>query len=259
MACIPTRREDPINMSEAKSRRTRAARDLPDAPAALAARLSEERAEDIIDILNATRPKFAATILEALPEALVVEVLDQPQLAHGAAILSTLPPDRAGRLVDLLSADRATAIVREMRVSVRNDLLARVAPETKAALDRLLPYPEDCAGGIMTTEFVGVPADWTVGQVIDHVRAIEHTRETVYTILVVDPRTEILLQAIPLRRLIAADPAANVLATAPSRDPVTVAADAPLDETVRLISKYNLLANTRHRDRATRDRDCYGR
>jgi Mg/Co/Ni transporter MgtE len=246
-------------MSEAKSRRTRAARDLPDAPAALAARLSEERAEDIIDILNATRPKFAATILEALPEALVVEVLDQPQLAHGAAILSTLPPDRAGRLVDLLSADRATAIVREMRVSVRNDLLARVAPETKAALDRLLPYPEDCAGGIMTTEFVGVPADWTVGQVIDHVRAIEHTRETVYTILVVDPRTEI-------------SPSGNLTATADrcrssgqrardrsvprsrdGRDGCAARRDGAIDLEIQS-ARY-----TRHRDRATRDRDCYGR
>jgi Mg/Co/Ni transporter MgtE len=66
------------------------------------------------------------------------------------------------------------------------DLLACVSPTTKTALDQLLPYPPDCAGGIMTTEFVAVSADWTVGQVLEHVRAVEHTRETVYAIFVLD-------------------------------------------------------------------------
>ncbi len=211
-------------------------------PERLAARLAGERPADIVEALNRNASRSAAKILLALPEPLAVEALDEPQLKRGAAIVSELPPDKAAHFIDAMSADRAAGIVRELRVSVRNDLLALVGPETKATLDRLLPYPENCAGGIMTTEFVAVPGDWTVGQTLEHIKAVELTRETVYSIFVLDPQTSALIRAATLRRLITADPQATVKDAAPARKPLTVRAQAPLDETVRLISKYNLLA-----------------
>jgi magnesium transporter len=207
-----------------------------------AARLAGERPADVAELLNQRKPAEAADILLILPEELAVEVLDQPQLEYGSAILSAMPPDRAARLLDAMSADRAADIVHELRVSVRNDLLGRVGPETRAALDRLLRYPADCSGGIMTTEFVAVPADWTVSQVIAHIRAVELTRETVYSIYILDPGSGALLRAVSLRNLIAADPGASVMQAAPAREPLSVMAHTSLDETVRLISKYNLLA-----------------
>ncbi len=164
-------------------------------PKALAARLADERPEDIADALNRNQPRFAAEVLLALPEPLAVEVLEHPQLGRAAAIVSEAPPEKAAHFIDGMSADRAAAIVRELRVSVRNDLIGRVSPETKATLDRLLPHPEDCAGGIMTTEFVAVPADWTVAQVLEHVKAVEQTRETIYSIYVLDPHTSALVRA----------------------------------------------------------------
>lgn len=136
-------------------------------------------------------------------------MLDQPRLRHGAGILSMRPPDRAARLLDQMSADGVADIVREMRVSVRNNVLVLVTARTKSALESLLPYPEDCAGAIMTTEFVTVPSDWTVEQVLARVRAVEHTRETVYAIYVLDPRGGALLAGVPLRLLIGADPNRN--------------------------------------------------
>jgi magnesium transporter len=94
----------------------------------------------------------------------------------------------------------------------------------------------------MTTEFVAVPANWTIGEVLDHIRAVEHTRETVYAIYLVDPRTGVLLRAITLRQLILADTGATVLSVAPARPPMSVTPETPEAKTVRLISKYNLLA-----------------
>jgi len=209
---------------------------------ALAARLAGERAEDIVDLLNHSAPAFAAEVLEALPEPLAIDVMDQPQLERHPAIFSKLPLEKAARLLDAVSADRAAHIVRELRVSVRNDLMSRLSPETKAALERLAPYPANSAGGIMTTEFVAAPADWTVGQTLEHIKAVEQTRETVYSIYILDSTTGALIRAVGLRRLITADPRTKVVDAAPSREPLTVKATSPLDETVRLISKYNLLA-----------------
>jgi len=211
-------------------------------PAALAARLGGERPADVVEALNRMRARDAARVLLALPESRAVEALDEPQLAHDAAIISELPPEKAAPLIDAISADRAAHIVRELRVSVRNDLLGRVSPETKATLERLLPYSEGCAGAIMTTEFVAVPADWTVAQTLDHIKAVELTRETIYSVFILDPQTSALVASVGLRRLITADPQMKVKDAAPALKPLTVRAETPLDETVRLISKYNLLA-----------------
>jgi len=71
---------------------------------------------------------------------------------------------------------------------------------------------------------------------------VERTRETVYAIYILDPRSKVLLRALPLRRLISADPAVPVLAAAPTRRPVTISPLASRDEAARLISKYDLLA-----------------
>jgi magnesium transporter len=53
----------------------------------------------------------------------------------------------------------------------------------------------------MTTEFVGIPATWTVGEALRHIRRVESTRETIYAIYVLDPKTKTLVKATSLRRL----------------------------------------------------------
>ncbi|MFN5277631.1 magnesium transporter, partial [Bradyrhizobium sp.] len=97
-------------------------------------------------------------------------------------------------------------------------------------------------GSIMTTEFVSVPSTWTIAEVLHHIRMVERTRETVYSIFVIDPVKKTLIQAVPLRRLISADPHANVLTAAPARKPLMIAPEADRMEAARLISRYDLLA-----------------
>ena len=74
------------------------------------------------------------------------------------------------------------------------------------SIQRLLSYPPNTAGALMTTEFVSVPADWTVARTLQHIREVERSRETVYAIYVLDPRTAQLLQVVTMRRLITGAP-----------------------------------------------------
>lgn len=211
-------------------------------PAALALHLANERAADIVEILDELPPETAAAVLVHLPPERAVEVLDQPGLDEAPEIVAALPRERAAQLLTGMSADWVADVFRELVDPARSDLLSRLDPETRAAVTALLAYPEGTAGSIMTTEFVSVPASWTVAEVLHHIRMVERTRETVYSVYVLDPVRHTLVQAVPLRRLISADPHANVLAAAPARKPITTRALAPRDEAVRLISKYDLLA-----------------
>ncbi|MEH3147786.1 MAG: magnesium transporter [Methylobacterium frigidaeris] len=216
--------------------------EAPVEPAALAARLAEESAPDIVEALNEEAPEVAAAILTSLPFERGVEVLDQPELHCAADIIEMMPRDRVAPYLSAMSADRVTDVFREIEEPGRSDLRTRLDAETRGAVDALIAYPEESVGSIMTTEFVSVPATWTVGQTLDHIRQVERTRETVYSIFVLDPRTGALTKAVPLRRLITGRPEDNILAVAPNRRPVVVSADAGRTEAARLISKYDLLA-----------------
>ncbi len=217
-------------------------RDEPVDAAALAAELAEEHPADIAEALDEQEPETASAVLASLPRERQVEVLDLPDFDLSSDLIEALPVEEAVHLVAAMSADRAADLFRWMEEPARSHLFARLPPETQAELSRLLSYPPHTAGSLMTTEFVTVPASWTVGDTLAHIRAIERTRETIYAIYVLDPVNHRLLKAVTLRRLIIADPQQPILWAAPSHDPITCDPLMDREEVARLISKYDLLA-----------------
>ena len=180
-------------------------------PAALAAKLGDERPADIVEVLNEHLPQVTAAVLSNLPPDTAIAVLDTPSLDHAAEIIEAIPRDRVVALLTGMAADRVADLFRELADPVRSDLMARLDAETQASVRQLLAYPEESAGSLMTTEFVSVPSNWTAAQALQHVRMVERTRETIYALFILDPRSKVLLRALPLRRLISADPEATVL------------------------------------------------
>ena len=89
------------------------------APAAVAARLADERAADIVEHLNERTPEFAAGVLEQLAAEKAVEVLDQPGLEHAPETVSALPRDTAAALLAGMSADRVADVFRADRACFR--------------------------------------------------------------------------------------------------------------------------------------------
>jgi magnesium transporter len=211
-------------------------------PAALAANLADEHAANIVEVLNDHTPQEAAAIVLHFPPDRAIDILDQSGLECPTEIIDAMPREIAVTILAGMSADRVADIFRHLEEESRADLLSRLDAETRLNLQRLLAYPENTAGSIMTTEFVSVPANWTIAQTLDYIRKVERTRETVYSTYVVDPKTKKLVQSVPLRRLISGDPNACVLSVAPHRRPLTVAPLTPREDVARLVSKYDLLA-----------------
>jgi magnesium transporter len=211
-------------------------------PDILALCLAQEHVADIVEILNEAPLDEQARVVAALPDEKAIEVLDQPGLDDAAGLIAALPEARALALLPGMSADRLAEVFRTIADPPRAALLAGLDAETAAALKRVLSFPENTAGSLMTTEFVSVPATWTAGQTLDHIRRVERTRETVYAIYVLDPRTRQLVRSVTLRRLITVDAADPVLTAARPGKPITVSPLADREEVARLISKYDLLA-----------------
>jgi magnesium transporter len=207
-----------------------------------ASRLDGEHVADVVELLNQHEPEAISALLAGLSDERVIEILDLPEFDDSAEVLANLPIERAARILVGMSADQATDLLAEMEEPLRTQLIARLDPETRSAVSRLAAYPEGSAGSIMTTEFVSVPSNWTVGQTLQHIRAVEKSRETIYTICVLDPSTHALVQTVSLRRLIAADLHAEVLSAGRHRRPITVSPRTDREEVAQLFSKYDLLA-----------------
>jgi magnesium transporter len=220
-----------------------AARRVHNLPAAmLACTLAQEHIADIVETLNDQDVAMVADVLVALPFERAVEVLDQPELSETAAAIALLPDATAGAFLSAMSSDRVADVLRALDEAARARLLGHVDQETRISQARLLSYPQHSAGSIMTTEFVSVPADWTVAQTLDHIRHVERSRETVYAIYVRDPVDGVLVRSVPLRRLISGDASAPVASVVPARKPISVKPETDREDVARLISKYNLLA-----------------
>src|SRR3981081_3146525 len=211
-------------------------------PSFLAASMIEERAPDIVEALNDMPSELAVAVLLHLPPERAIEVLDQPGLDREPELVKLMPREAAARLLAGVSADRVADIFHQVKEPHCSELLDLLDPDTRVNIRRLLEYPKDTAGSIMTTEFVSVPSTYTVQQTLDYIRHVESSREPVYAIYVLEPLSKKLVKTITLRRLITGDPEAPVLSVAHPGRLTTATPLMDREDVARLISKYDLLA-----------------
>jgi magnesium transporter len=211
-------------------------------PAFLAASMLEERAPDIVEAINDMPSELATAVLLHLPPDRAIEVLDQPGLEREPKLVSLMPREAAAKLLAGVSADRVADIFHHVEEPGCSELLDLLDADTRVNIRRLLEYPKDTAGSIMTTEFASVPSNYTVQQTLDYIRHVESSRETVYAIYVLDPVSKNLVKTITLRRLITGDPEAPVLSVARPGKLITATPLMDREDVARLISKYDLLA-----------------
>jgi len=207
----------------------------------IAAEVAELPAPDTAELLNQLTLQEAASVMSMVPVPQAAQILDQPTLRRRGAIVEELEPGRAAKLVEALSSDQRTDIVRPMGEKARRRLLPMLTAEVRAEVESLLRYPEQTAGGIMTTEFVRLTPEMTVGEALRHIRGVARDMESIYACYVLEATTGRLLGALSLRDLVMAELAAPVTSVM-RRRPITVDALEDREAVAAKIAKYNLLA-----------------
>jgi magnesium transporter len=210
-------------------------------PAELAEMLSSMRPVDVAEALSRLHPDAAAQLIKALPFDLVVQVFDEPELEGRAEIFQKIDAASAAPLLEAMSADQQADLFRELSPSERDRLAKPLDAPTRQSLALLLRYPPEVAGGIMTTEAVTVPSDWTVEKTLQYIVSVGGAKETVYTIYVLDAQQR-MVHVVSLRQLMIADRNQKVLEVGPQRVPLSVSPTTDREDVARLLSKYNLLA-----------------
>ncbi len=130
------------------------------------------------------------------------KILDVPTQKR---IMADLPAQKTAELLNDLSADDRTSFLEELPSEVVKELIKTLDPEERRITLSLLGYPERSVGRLMTPDYIAVERDWTVKEVIDHIREVGKDSETIDVIYVVDERG-FFIDDIRIREIILANP-----------------------------------------------------
>jgi CBS domain-containing protein len=202
--------------------------------------LAELHPADLADIIDQLTPRDRLGVLAALDDEALADVVEEMEPDTQVEVLEDLEPARAADILEEMSPDDAADLVADLSDRSRDEILALMEHDEAEEVRDLLAFPEDSAGGLMTTEFVAVPATLTTAETIDRLRELEPDAETIYYVYVLDNDGR-LVGVLSLRDLIVARPETRI-AEVMIDEPVAVRALEPAESVAETIAHYNLLA-----------------
>jgi CBS domain-containing protein len=204
------------------------------------AKLAELHPADLASIIEDLAPRDRAGILASLDDEALADAVEEMEPETQVDIMEDLSAERAADILEEMSPDDAADLVADLDQDRRDEILALMEKDEADELGELLGYPEDSAGGLMTTEFIVVEVGLTAGGCIDRLRELEPDAETIYYVYVTDDDGR-LVGVLSLRDLIVARPETPIRDVM-IREPVAVNVTADQDEVAEVVAHYNLLA-----------------
>lgn len=202
--------------------------------------LARLRPADLADIASQLGAPDRANLFRSLDEETAADTLQEMSPRLQVSVLNSMDDERASDILEEMEPDDAADLLADLPEERADDLVELMEPEEAAEVKQLLSYPEDSAGGLMTTEFVALPQNLTADQAIARLREGAPDAETIYYVYVTDESGR-LVGVLSLRHLIVAPPTTPI-SELMIKDVISVRADANRDEAASLIAKYNLLA-----------------
>jgi magnesium transporter len=195
---------------------------------------------DIADIVEEMTTDERRAVFDELDVETAAETMAEVEPEMQAAIVGDLDEERAADILEEMDPDEAVDLLQDLPEQKRDELVELMEEEEGADVEELLSYPEDSAGGIMTTDFLALPRDLTTGQAIDRLRELQPDPALVYYLYVVDGEGR-LDGNVSLRDLVVAAPETPLTAIM-NANVFKVDAATNKEDVASLIAKYDLLA-----------------
>ncbi len=203
-------------------------------------KISDLHPADLAEIVSDLSPTESSKFLEGLDVKTVADMLEEVEPDFQASLVESMPDEKVADVLEEMAPDEAADLLAELPDDRSQELLRLMEDEDEEEVRKLLAYPEDMAGGIMTTEYVSVHPGLTAAQTIEVLRETAQEAETVFYIYVTD-NDGTLIGVFSLQDLVFAKPEAKI-SDFMARRVVSVNLLTSQDEVAQVVSKYNLLA-----------------
>ena len=203
-------------------------------------RLDELHPADVADILEQLDPQQRANVFKHLDQEQATEAISEMEDEYQADVIEDLDDASAANVLGGMDPDDAAEIVRDLPYEKAETLLRLMGVEDAAEIRQLLGYKDGTAGGMMTTQFVAVDEDTTVGETVEVLRGLEEDHPTVHYVYVNDEYGR-FTGVLSLRTLVLNDdskPVSEIMYT----DVISVPPEETEEDVAADIFKYNLPA-----------------
>lgn len=211
---------------------------------------SKKFKEDFLDLHNYDQGRFFGELTRE-ERLLVYKYLDPDELADTfdelddepdliAEYLDEMAPSYAAALLNGMYDDNEADILGAVRNDKLHKLLSYMQPVDAARVRQLLKYEEKTAGALMTTEFISVAVDTTVGSAMNQVKQEAQYAETISYIYVVNESNQ-LIGVISVKDLIV-NPDDVFIKRIMNTNVVSVRDDEDQTEIAAQIRDYNFIA-----------------
>lgn len=229
-------------MSGPDSRRVAAIIDAVEAKdkARLDALLEPLHAADIADVLEQISAPERRDMLQLWSREIDGEILSEIDESIREEVVESLAPEVLSEAVRELDTDDVVDILEDLDEPQQELILDALDDVDRFAVEQAMAFPEDSAGRLMQRETVTAPEDWTVAEVIDHIRGSDRLPDQFYHVILVDPRMRPLAN-VTLGRILSAkrDTRLRDIAEEVFR---TIRATEPEREVAYLFNQYHLIS-----------------
>ncbi|MBB3059358.1 magnesium transporter [Microbulbifer rhizosphaerae] len=193
--------------------------------------------QSIAQLLESSPPRIRQVIWELIDKEVEGEVLQELSDEVQSQILATLDTEEMVALMEGLHADDIADILQQLPERVMAEVLSAMSERDRQRVERVLPYDEETAGGLMDTDTISVRPNLTLDVVLRYLRRHEQLPESTDNLFVVN-RKDQYIGLLPLSKLLTTDPSVTVREVM-NTDVEPIPADLADSEVARLFEKYD--------------------
>jgi magnesium transporter len=202
--------------------------------------LNDVPAVDVAELLEGLENEVAAVIFRLLKKDKAADVLSYLSSAKDVELLDLFTAQQLSEVMSNLEPDERVALLEELPGHLTQRVMNSMRFDDRTLVQKLLGYPPESIGRLMTPRYVRVKKDWSIQESMDHIREFGHSVETVNVIYVVDA-DEKLIDDLRLNQLILADREASI-STLMDDSFEALSAFDDREEAVKMLSKYDRVA-----------------
>ena len=202
--------------------------------------LAEQNPADISNIFEEVPRTDVILLFRLLPKELAADTFAHLDSDEQELIIKGFSDKEIEAIMEDLFIDDAVDLIEEMPASVVKRILKNTDRETRNTINDILKYPKDCAGSIMTTEYVNFRPQQTVEEAFSIIRKTGVDKETIYTCYVIEKDRK-LLGTVSVKDLLLNDYSCKISDIMDSNI-IAVNTLDDKEDVVKKFSKYDLLA-----------------
>jgi magnesium transporter len=202
--------------------------------------LNDVPAVDVAELLEELDNDVAIVIFRLLKKQKAADVFSYLSSGKGVELLNMFSAQQLSEVMSNLEPDERVSLMEELPGHLTQRVMNSLNQEDRKQSQKLMGFPEESVGRLMTPRYVKVKKDWSIQRAMEHIRNFGHSVETVNVIYVVDANEQ-LIDDLRLNQLILADPEAPISSLMDESFEALSAFDDQ-EDAVKMLSKYDRVA-----------------